>query len=146
MPSSAPTHSYTHIQTHMYSQCTRTFKQTTSNVIFCGGYNKNDPPPPSIHALHIQYGVVYFCCFLSYFFHPHMYTNTHTHTGTFTHLSIPHKDPCSYNLCCSLLFFTLSIQLKKKTLEVTVWDYDRSSSNDFLGEVSAFHRKNVKCT
>ncbi|MEQ2215269.1 hypothetical protein XENOCAPTIV_029919, partial [Xenoophorus captivus] len=28
-------------------------------------------------------------------------------------------------------------QLKKKTLEVTVWDYDRSSSNDFLGEVSA---------
>uniref|UniRef100_A0A3Q3BW56 Piccolo presynaptic cytomatrix protein n=1 Tax=Haplochromis burtoni TaxID=8153 RepID=A0A3Q3BW56_HAPBU len=26
-------------------------------------------------------------------------------------------------------------QLKKKTLEVTVWDYDRSSSNDFLGEV-----------
>uniref|UniRef100_A0A673GRD2 Piccolo presynaptic cytomatrix protein n=1 Tax=Sinocyclocheilus rhinocerous TaxID=307959 RepID=A0A673GRD2_9TELE len=27
-------------------------------------------------------------------------------------------------------------QLKKKTLEVTVWDYDRYSSNDFLGEVS----------
>ncbi|XP_014003977.2 protein piccolo isoform X2 [Salmo salar] len=26
-------------------------------------------------------------------------------------------------------------QLKKKTLEVTVWDYDKSSSNDFLGEV-----------
>ncbi|XP_068596000.1 protein piccolo [Brachionichthys hirsutus] len=26
-------------------------------------------------------------------------------------------------------------QLKKKMLEVTVWDYDRSSSNDFLGEV-----------
>uniref|UniRef100_A0A8C2IU44 Protein piccolo n=1 Tax=Cyprinus carpio TaxID=7962 RepID=A0A8C2IU44_CYPCA len=26
-------------------------------------------------------------------------------------------------------------QLKKKTLEVTVWDYDRYSSNDFLGEV-----------
>ncbi|XP_051890236.1 protein piccolo isoform X3 [Pristis pectinata] len=26
-------------------------------------------------------------------------------------------------------------QLKKKTLEVTVWDYDRISSNDFLGEV-----------
>ncbi|NXJ81846.1 PCLO protein, partial [Trogon melanurus] len=26
-------------------------------------------------------------------------------------------------------------QLKKKTLEVTVWDYDRFSSNDFLGEV-----------
>uniref|UniRef100_A0A673GY27 Piccolo presynaptic cytomatrix protein b n=1 Tax=Sinocyclocheilus rhinocerous TaxID=307959 RepID=A0A673GY27_9TELE len=25
--------------------------------------------------------------------------------------------------------------LKKKTLEVTVWDYDRYSSNDFLGEV-----------
>ncbi|EHH52380.1 hypothetical protein EGM_12811 [Macaca fascicularis] len=25
-------------------------------------------------------------------------------------------------------------QLKKKTLEVTVWDYDRFSSNDFLGE------------
>ncbi|XP_048466146.1 protein piccolo-like [Rhincodon typus] len=27
-------------------------------------------------------------------------------------------------------------QLKKKTLEVTVWDYDRLSSNDFLGEGS----------
>ncbi|XP_039210547.1 protein piccolo isoform X4 [Crotalus tigris] len=26
-------------------------------------------------------------------------------------------------------------QLKKKTLEVSVWDYDRFSSNDFLGEV-----------
>ncbi|XP_059997832.1 protein piccolo-like [Lagenorhynchus albirostris] len=26
-------------------------------------------------------------------------------------------------------------QLKKKTLEMTVWDYDRFSSNDFLGEV-----------
>ncbi|XP_053320473.1 protein piccolo [Spea bombifrons] len=26
-------------------------------------------------------------------------------------------------------------QLKKKTLEVTIWDYDRFSSNDFLGEV-----------
>ncbi|GCC20828.1 hypothetical protein chiPu_0019396, partial [Chiloscyllium punctatum] len=26
-------------------------------------------------------------------------------------------------------------QLKKKTLEVTIWDYDRLSSNDFLGEV-----------
>ncbi|XP_072565988.1 protein piccolo-like isoform X4 [Paramormyrops kingsleyae] len=26
-------------------------------------------------------------------------------------------------------------QLKKKTLEVTVWDYDRMGSNDFLGEV-----------
>ncbi|XP_029471772.1 protein piccolo [Rhinatrema bivittatum] len=26
-------------------------------------------------------------------------------------------------------------QLKKKTLEVAVWDYDRFSSNDFLGEV-----------
>uniref|UniRef100_A0A8C3PFD0 Protein piccolo n=1 Tax=Chrysemys picta bellii TaxID=8478 RepID=A0A8C3PFD0_CHRPI len=26
-------------------------------------------------------------------------------------------------------------QLKKKTLEVTVWDYDRFSSNDFLGEI-----------
>lgn len=33
---------------------------------------------------------------------------------------------------------SLSVQLKKKTLEVTVWDYDRSSSNDFLGEVSVF--------
>lgn len=29
-------------------------------------------------------------------------------------------------------------QLKKKTLEVTVWDYDRYSSNDFLGEVSVY--------
>lgn len=40
---------------------------------------------------------------------------------------------------CLLPFYTLFLkfQLKKKTLEVTVWDYDRSSSNDFLGEVSA---------
>lgn len=41
----------------------------------------------------------------------------------------------------SLLLSSLSslpVQLKKKTLEVTVWDYDRSSSNDFLGEVSVF--------
>lgn len=38
----------------------------------------------------------------------------------------------------SLLLSALSIQLKKKTLEVTVWDYDRTSSNDFLGEVSPF--------
>lgn len=37
----------------------------------------------------------------------------------------------------SLLFSVISMQLKKKTLEVTVWDYDKSSSNDFLGEVSA---------
>ncbi|XP_032489075.1 double C2-like domain-containing protein alpha [Phocoena sinus] len=29
-------------------------------------------------------------------------------------------------------------QLKKKTLEVTVWDYDRFSSNDFLGETCRF--------
>lgn len=33
---------------------------------------------------------------------------------------------------------SLFVQLKKKTLEVTVWDYDRSSSNDFLGEVCVF--------
>lgn len=37
-----------------------------------------------------------------------------------------------------LLSSSLFVQLKKKTLEVTVWDYDRSSSNDFLGEVSVF--------
>lgn len=37
-----------------------------------------------------------------------------------------------------LLSSSLFVQLKKKTLEVTVWDYDRSSSSDFLGEVSAF--------
>lgn len=31
---------------------------------------------------------------------------------------------------------SVRMQLMKKTLEVTVWDYDRFSSNDFLGEVS----------
>ncbi|XP_059944354.1 protein piccolo-like [Mesoplodon densirostris] len=31
-------------------------------------------------------------------------------------------------------------QLKKKTLEVTVWDYDRFSSNDFLGEVPTIEK------
>jgi len=29
-------------------------------------------------------------------------------------------------------------QLRKKTLEVSVWDYDKCSSNDFLGEVNLF--------
>lgn len=29
-------------------------------------------------------------------------------------------------------------QLRKKTLEVSVWDYDKGSSNDFLGEVNLF--------
>ena len=41
--------------------------------------------------------------------------------------------------CCQ--FSCLNIpcvpQLRKKTLEVSVWDYDKSSSNDFLGEVSS---------
>lgn len=36
----------------------------------------------------------------------------------------------------NLIILFLELQLKKKTLEVTVWDYDRFSSNDFLGEVS----------
>lgn len=44
---------------------------------------------------------------------------------------------CHDSLHSSVLLDFLSLQLKKKTLEVTVWDYDRSSSNDFLGEVSA---------
>ncbi|XP_018423988.1 PREDICTED: protein piccolo [Nanorana parkeri] len=36
----------------------------------------------------------------------------------------------------TVIYKNISIeQLKKKTLEVTVWDYDRFSSNDFLGEV-----------
>ncbi|MED6265841.1 hypothetical protein CHARACLAT_029568 [Characodon lateralis] len=35
-----------------------------------------------------------------------------------------------------MLYFQLYVfQLRKKTLEVTVWDYDKGSSNDFLGEV-----------
>lgn len=45
---------------------------------------------------------------------------------------------CHDSLPSSVLLSFLIVQLKKKTLEVTVWDYDRSSSNDFLGEVSAF--------
>lgn len=44
------------------------------------------------------------------------------------------QDATLYSL---LRFVFLFIQLKKKTLEVTVWDYDKSSSNDFLGEVSS---------
>ncbi|XP_077329505.1 protein piccolo isoform X1 [Lithobates pipiens] len=36
----------------------------------------------------------------------------------------------------TVIYKNISIeQLMKKTLEVTVWDYDRFSSNDFLGEV-----------
>lgn len=35
-----------------------------------------------------------------------------------------------------VMLLVFELQLKKKTLEVTVWDYDRFSSNDFLGEVS----------
>ncbi|XP_068526047.1 protein piccolo isoform X5 [Anas acuta] len=36
----------------------------------------------------------------------------------------------------TVIYKNISVeQLKKKTLEVTVWDYDRFSSNDFLGEV-----------
>lgn len=31
-----------------------------------------------------------------------------------------------------------AFQLRKKTLEVSVWDYDKCSSNDFLGEVNLF--------
>ncbi|XP_067915773.1 protein piccolo-like [Heterodontus francisci] len=35
----------------------------------------------------------------------------------------------------TVIYKNISVeQLKKKTLEVTVWDYDRFSSNDFLGE------------
>lgn len=45
---------------------------------------------------------------------------------------------CAVRSLPSYVLLSLSVQLKKKTLEVTVWDYDRSSSNDFLGEVSAF--------
>lgn len=48
----------------------------------------------------------------------------------------------SFDIIISAL--SLSLQLKKKTLEVTVWDYDRSSSNDFLGEVSAFRTQCLK--
>lgn len=44
---------------------------------------------------------------------------------------------CHDSLLSSVPLSFIFIQLKKKTLEVTVWDYDRSSSNDFLGEVSA---------
>lgn len=37
---------------------------------------------------------------------------------------------------CVLCFVGVCVfQLRKKTLEVTVWDYDKGSSNDFLGEV-----------
>lgn len=43
-----------------------------------------------------------------------------------------------FMMAVGLLIFLLKLQLKKKTLEVTVWDYDRFSSNDFLGEVSVF--------
>ena len=43
-------------------------------------------------------------------------------------------------MAMGLIILWLKLQLKKKTLEVTVWDYDRFSSNDFLGEVSIlFH-------
>lgn len=34
-------------------------------------------------------------------------------------------------------------QLRKKTLEVSVWDYDKCSSNDFLGEVNHFYTLSV---
>lgn len=38
-----------------------------------------------------------------------------------------------------LPLFLCVLQLRKKTLEVSVWDYDKGSSNDFLGEVNNFY-------
>lgn len=63
------------------------------------------------------------CCFLSRALKSHHFLHT-----------TPISSRSNYRISAS--FPTLRPQLKKKTLEVTVWDYDRSSSNDFLGEVS----------
>lgn len=44
-----------------------------------------------------------------------------------------------YSLKRCINFTSMHVyQLRKKTLEVSVWDYDKCSSNDFLGEVNLF--------
>jgi len=44
-------------------------------------------------------------------------------------------------VCVCVCVCVCVYQLRKKTLEVSVWDYDKCSSNDFLGEVNLFHHK-----
>ena len=46
------------------------------------------------------------------------------------------KKECNPAWNCTMVFDDVTVEhLKEKSLELTIWDYDKLSSNDFLGGV-----------